>query len=95
MPTKAASTRIDETLVYIGGYTQLDAQLVQDAHTLADGYIGRAQWNTGQYMLQGAAAMVKLHALLESHDDDRRHGPRKQGSAGDAARHLPAAKRDG
>jgi hypothetical protein len=58
MPTKAASTRIDETLTYIGGYLQLDAQLVQEAHALADGYIGRAQWNTGQYMLHGGAATV-------------------------------------
>ena len=49
MPSKAATTRIDDTLAYISGYTGIDAQLVQAAHTLADGYIGGAQWNTARY----------------------------------------------
>ena len=58
MPTKAASTRIDETLLYIGGYANLDAQLVHDAQAFADAYIGRAQWNTGQYFSRDAQGAV-------------------------------------
>jgi len=58
MPTKAAGTRIDDTLAYIGGYTGLTAQLVQAAHTLADGYIGRAQWNTKVYSTRSAQNTV-------------------------------------
>jgi len=54
MPTKAAGTRIDDTLTYIGGYTGIDAQLVQDAYALADGYMGRAQWNTKKYLTKDA-----------------------------------------
>jgi hypothetical protein len=54
MPTKAASTRIDDTLTYIGGCTGVDAKLVQDAHAFADAYIGRAQWNTKVYTTRDA-----------------------------------------
>jgi len=55
IPTKAPTTRIDETLDYISGYTGLDASLVQDAAAFADGYIGRAQWtNNNVYFTKDA-----------------------------------------